>query len=737
MAVAILVRLAVGLHSYSGAGMPPTYGDYEAQRHWMEITINTPVSQWYTETDHNPLQYWGLDYPPLTAYQSWLCGKVLHKLEPGAVALGSSRGYETPSSKTYLRWSVIAFDVLVFFPAAYACLKVFGRQRSRTQQLWLLLAVLMQPAAVLIDHGHFQYNNISLGLSAGAAAAVAGGWECLGSMLYCLSLNHKQMSLFFAPAFFAHLLGKCLQQPSYSGKALSVLKLGAVVMAAFAACWAPFLTSRQSALQVLHRLMPVRRGLFEDYVANFWCATHIAIKWKQIFSKEALVRVCAVTTLVAASPAMLQQLRCPSPRGLLICMANSSLAFFLFAYQVHEKSILLPLLPVTLLAAEETCPLEPDSMAAIDESAIKRAVKERKAYILGNLDSLNMKACRKLLEEDLGLPDKALAGHKGLISELVDKVVARHAAAEKHDPDAEAENRHSNSEAPSKRAAAKARRRPATADASTGSVEAGDEEEEPAKKKRKGSKSEKLRKPEKPAKREAPPGPKQYSKKVEQMRNVCRKAGINIPPAIYKKSSEDGSLEMAFVALLEKHNLSRHSDHAEIEAAKKALQLQKDLEGIDTTNIIEGGRRSRRAAAPQINYAAALKSAGSDDESEDEDDSDDDEDADVGSDEDEAVSPGKSRAAKHPARPCDDESEGEEAKDAAQASGGASGDGSEPEDEPAASAEERSQAAAAVSPNSAKPDAAATAADNNNSYSERPAVKTKKRQTVLDDSDSE
>lgn len=34
-------------------------------------------------------------------------------------------------------------------------------------------------------------------------------------------------------------------------------------------------------------------------------------------------------------------------------MINSSLGFFLFSFQVHEKSILLPLLPVTLLVLEE------------------------------------------------------------------------------------------------------------------------------------------------------------------------------------------------------------------------------------------------------------------------------------------------------------------------------------------------------------------------------------------------
>lgn len=52
------------------------FGDYEAQRHWMEITVNLPHSEWYHNSTRNDLLYWGLDYPPLTAYHSWLCGKV-------------------------------------------------------------------------------------------------------------------------------------------------------------------------------------------------------------------------------------------------------------------------------------------------------------------------------------------------------------------------------------------------------------------------------------------------------------------------------------------------------------------------------------------------------------------------------------------------------------------------------------------------------------------------------------
>jgi len=48
------------------------HGDFEAQRHWMEITQHLPMAKWYLYD----LQYWGLDYPPLTAYHSWLFGKM-------------------------------------------------------------------------------------------------------------------------------------------------------------------------------------------------------------------------------------------------------------------------------------------------------------------------------------------------------------------------------------------------------------------------------------------------------------------------------------------------------------------------------------------------------------------------------------------------------------------------------------------------------------------------------------
>ncbi|KAG0557903.1 hypothetical protein M758_11G161600 [Ceratodon purpureus] len=253
-------------------------------------------------------------------------------------------------SKFLMRWTVLSSDIIVFFPAAIVFVASYYKRRRFEERAWALGMILVQPALMIIDHGHFQFNCISLGLAAGSAVAVVSKHELVASVLYSLSLNHKQMSAYYAPAFFSHLLGRCIQRRS---PVFGVMKLGIVVLSTFTVCWWPFLSSRQSALQVLSRLAPFERGLFEDYVANFWCGTSILIKWKQLFSIPVLARMALSTTVIAALPSMLQQIWAPSARGFLLAMLNGSFAFFFFAFQVHEKSVLLPLLPATLLALDE------------------------------------------------------------------------------------------------------------------------------------------------------------------------------------------------------------------------------------------------------------------------------------------------------------------------------------------------------------------------------------------------
>jgi len=192
----LLIRWCVSLEGYSGRRAPPMFGDYEAQRHWMEITFHLPVGDWYRDTPSNNLQYWGLDYPPLTAYVSYVCGAVCQWLEPASVALGTSHGYESETHKALMRFTVLVLDALVFFPATFWLSK---HLRSSANKATVAGLVLLQPSLILIDHGHFQYNCVSLGLACGAAAALLEGRDVAASVLFCLSLNFKQMSLYYAP----------------------------------------------------------------------------------------------------------------------------------------------------------------------------------------------------------------------------------------------------------------------------------------------------------------------------------------------------------------------------------------------------------------------------------------------------------------------------------------------------------------------------------------------------------
>lgn len=508
---AVLLRILVGFQPHSGQDdyqgpngkpSPQKYGgDYEAQRHWMEITYHLPISEWYWHS----LEYWGLDYPPLTAYVSWACGWVAHNvgsLHDGnimheknyidhvdssvndtdtsdndsvcqlndddveciqstpqekeeqqqqkiyeqrgglraikdLVALHSSRfGYEEALGKMYMRFTVLLLDLLIYMSAVLTITKrLSGTQSSEDQressssnngivstsdqqQLWFLLTALAQPALLLIDHGHFQYNTTSLGLALWSfyfmTQTTSFIGPIIGSVLFSLALNFKQMELYHAPAVFAYLLGRCVcnedntnqrqQQKISSGLKFAgkFCSLGISVILTFVVLWLPFaIYPRESSstkfhadgiLQVLKRLFPFERGLFEGKVANIWCALSIKpLSIRSRVSPDFLPLAATGLTLVMILPAcfLLYRVGQRSTRYstkknlefLLWGSASTSLAFFLASFQgayevysipcifskatrshqkrstpflhpVHEKGILIPLAPLSLLALD-------------------------------------------------------------------------------------------------------------------------------------------------------------------------------------------------------------------------------------------------------------------------------------------------------------------------------------------------------------------------------------------------
>ncbi|XP_042178307.1 dolichyl pyrophosphate Man9GlcNAc2 alpha-1,3-glucosyltransferase isoform X2 [Oncorhynchus tshawytscha] len=345
----LTARWAVSLNSYSGAGKPPMFGDYEAQRHWQEVTYNLPVHEWYFNTTDNNLNYWGLDYPPLTAYHSLLCAHVAKLINPDWVELHASRGHESYGHKLFMRATVLVADLLIYIPAV-VLYSFYLSEGSNKKKVCTVLCILLYPGLILIDYGHFQYNSISLGLALWGVVVLGLGWDVLGSLAFVLSLNYKQMELYHSLPFFCYLLGKCFKQ-GLAGRGLFLLvKIAVTVLVTFALCWLPFLSDPGQILQVVHRLFPVGRGLFEDKVANTWCSLNVLIKIKTILSTDTQLYFSLTTTLLAILPSSIKLLMKPTLWQFKLALVNSSLAFFLFSFQVHEKSILLPafMLPLFL-----------------------------------------------------------------------------------------------------------------------------------------------------------------------------------------------------------------------------------------------------------------------------------------------------------------------------------------------------------------------------------------------------
>merc|ERR1712032_748584 len=104
-------------------------------------------------------------------------------------------------------------------------------------------------------------------------------------------------------------------------------------------------------LQVIRRIFPFERGLFEDKVANFWGSTNVAIKWRNVFGIKYCKLLSVFATLIGCSPSILLIFK-PTPKYFLYSLYICSLSFYLFSYQVHEKNVLFALMPISLFVLE-------------------------------------------------------------------------------------------------------------------------------------------------------------------------------------------------------------------------------------------------------------------------------------------------------------------------------------------------------------------------------------------------
>ena len=286
-----------------------------------------------------------------------------------------------------MRATVLISEYLVYIPAAVVLNRKLSRSRgvSKWESSIALVAILMQPSTILIDHAHFQYNTVMLGFVLASVSSIFAGRNLWACVFFVSALCFKQMVLYYAPAIFAYLLGICLL-PDLNLRRFIAIAI--VTILSFTAIFAPLLLgalydsyrnisptpdltdpplpSLLSSLpisidrsawyyppllqltQSIHRIFPFARGIFEDKVANLWCALHTVHKLHNY--PEAMVqRVSLLFTVVSILPASMIISLFPRRELLPWAMASTAWGFYLCSFQVHEKSVLLPLLPMTVM----------------------------------------------------------------------------------------------------------------------------------------------------------------------------------------------------------------------------------------------------------------------------------------------------------------------------------------------------------------------------------------------------
>ncbi|XP_059819906.1 probable dolichyl pyrophosphate Glc1Man9GlcNAc2 alpha-1,3-glucosyltransferase isoform X4 [Hypanus sabinus] len=290
----------------------PTYHstDFEVHRNWLAITYSLPVSQWYYEATSE----WTLDYPPFFAWFEYLLSFIAQFFDKEMLVV-QNLNYASNATVLFQRLSVITMDIVF----------IYGVIEYSFSIQWLLIWLVASFHCEDVSDGSIQWRGFS----------------------------------------FSRLFA-----------------LGFIVCSDFLASFGPFVAMGQLP-QVLARLFPFKRGLCHAYWApNFWAVYNavdkvlsiIAVKLKlldpDLFSKASMTGglvqefqhavlpsvsplATLICTLLSIMPAIFHLwLKPRGPRGFLQCLILCALGSFMFGWHVHEKAILIAILPLSLFAVE-------------------------------------------------------------------------------------------------------------------------------------------------------------------------------------------------------------------------------------------------------------------------------------------------------------------------------------------------------------------------------------------------
>uniref|UniRef100_A0AB38ZEW0 Alpha-1,3-glucosyltransferase n=1 Tax=Oncocephalus sp. TaxID=2944721 RepID=A0AB38ZEW0_9HEMI len=359
--------------------------DFEVHRHWLALTHSLPWSSWYTDTTSE----WTLDYPPFFAWYEWCLSLIAGFFDPNMLVL-HKYGYLSEGTILFQRLSVIVSDFVLVY-AVYVlscyltnhpvrkCSQYKARWKSPTTIFQVL--VLANMGLLLVDHIHFQYNGILLGILLLSVSHILNGRHNWAAFWFIFLIHMKHIFIYMAPVFFIYLLrNHCIiyNGDSYRWLWRKVAILAAIVLAVTAVSCGPYVLAGQTT-QLLSRLFPFKRGLTHAYWApNIWAiynftdkillfiALSLGYRMKfflgqftgglvqdtvHVILPTITPRITLILTVLAITPCLVKLWKSAGNplhfvRALVLCTSSA----FLFGWHVHEKAILMIIIPHSLLA---------------------------------------------------------------------------------------------------------------------------------------------------------------------------------------------------------------------------------------------------------------------------------------------------------------------------------------------------------------------------------------------------
>ena len=407
--------------------------DFDVHRHWKAVTRHVPRHQWYDDYDSDddkvnntilPITRHTVDYPPafLWLEAAWAHNPVTQALldrkllDDDCLALLDDVEGErlqpavSAACIAFMRSTVVVGDVILWLGAYFYVVSASSSSHHNNNNIprnnhfaWpTFLAVVMHPALLWLDHVHFQYNGLIIGVWLASLTCLLRAnanyyyttrrrrrndedwrfhaYTLGGASLFALVLSLKHLYLTLSPWYAVYLLRSyCFvqtkQENNNNNNTSSVLQfrwrrlvsLAAVTVTTLLLPAAPLWYASTDRMawwrQVMSRLFPFERGLVHDYwAANVWAFVAAADKVYRLLSlgdKSSLLSLIqpahtaiglAVAQVFGAyHHAWRAAAANHTPRRLLLSLAHCAAMAFSLAYHVHEKAILNTLVPLTLL----------------------------------------------------------------------------------------------------------------------------------------------------------------------------------------------------------------------------------------------------------------------------------------------------------------------------------------------------------------------------------------------------